>query len=86
MFSFKHVHSRLHFAFTIFVEIFSSSRTDFRRSAGKFKIRDPKETTDIANNTDNTNDFEFIFLPTFQLTLLTIVKDIIFIHFCCNEN
>ena len=62
MFSFKHVllNSRLHFAFTIFVEIFSSSRTDFRRSTGKLKIRDPKETTDIANNADNTNNFEFI--------------------------
>ena len=57
MSSFKQVllNSKLHFCLINLAETFSNSQTDFRRSDGRLKIRDPKETTDMTNHPNNTN-------------------------------
>ena len=69
MSSFKQtlLNSKLHFCLISFVETFSKARTDFRRSGGRSKIRDPK-FTDMMNHPYNTKLLLKCIIPTFLVS------------------
>ena len=60
------LNSKLHFSLVTLAETFSISRTDFRRSDGSRKMREPRDPTDMLKpQTTPTNLFYF---PTFPVT------------------